>query len=240
MPNDQDPGSQNQEPKYVTVDDIGNIVNAALTSRLPKMLAPALDAAIKPLMDKLNAAPPPPPPPADDDGDSRKKKANPELLAMAAKVEAMEKALASEKEAVAAANKKAREERSFSELRATLEGKVRPELLDMVAKNLFLVESRVETDEQGTALFKSSKVAYPGADPEDVRLPLKDGVEAFLKSDAAKHLLPAPNAGAGSQPLPKRGPSPHPGGTDLSKPATTDAEKVRRAIERERRAQQLG
>jgi hypothetical protein len=148
---------------------------------------------------------------------------------MVKKVEEMEKALSAERERVIAAEKKTREERAYTELRGSLEGKVRPELLDMVAKHLFMVEGRVETDESGTALFKSQRVPYTGAEPEEVRA----GVEDFLKSDAAKAFLPAPGTSSAPQ-LPKRGPSPNLGGTDFSKPATSDTDKARRSLERER------
>lgn len=237
MPHEHDDGSQNpsdSQPKFVTSDEIGNIVNSAVTAHLrrftEKQLPEVLAGALKPITEKLNAPPPPPP---EDDGRKKSKQQDPELLAMAKKVEDMEKALASEKERVAAAERKAREERAYSELRGSLEGKVRPELLDMVAKHLFVVEGRVETDETGTALFRSTRVPYTGADPEDVRLPLRAGIEDFLKSDSAKPFLPAP-ASAGAPQLPKRGPSPAPGGVDFSKPATTDEDKARRSMERER------
>src|SRR6185369_11418573 len=237
MPNENDDGSQNpSEPRYVTEDQIGNIVNSALTARFPKLLGPALDAALKPILDKLSA--PPPAPPSDDEGTTKKGKQNPELLAMAQKLEEMQKELKVRDERVAAAEKKGREDKAFADLRAGLEGKVRPELLGMLVENLFHVQKRVEFDDQGTPLFKTSRVPYTGADPEELRLPLGAGVEDFLKSEAAKPFLPAPNPGAGAGPLPKRGPSPNPGGTDFSKPATTEAEKTRRAMERERIAKE--
>lgn len=233
MPNEQQDSSQEQSaPKYMTAEEVGNVVNAALTARLPKMLAPALEAALKPITDKLNAAPPPPK--EEDEGDKKKKAASPELLAMAKKVEDMEKALQSEKEARDAAEKKTREERSYTALRGSLEGKVRPEFLDIMAKHLFVVEGRVETDENGNTLFKSTRIPYTGADPEEVKLPLGAGVEEFLKSDTAKAFLPAPNSGAGANPLPKRGTPTNQGGPDFSKTGTSDADKAHRSIERER------
>jgi hypothetical protein len=235
MPHENDPVSQTPEqPKYVTADEIGNIVNSALTARLPKMLTPAIEAALAPITAKLAAAPAPVAATEEQEPAKGKGKQSPELADMARKVEQMEKALASEKERVAAAEKKQREDAAYQTLRTSLEGKVRPELLDMVAKHLFVVEGRVEIDEAGTPLFKSTKVPYTGADPEDVRLPLASGVEDFLKSDAAKPFLPAPNSGAGAGPLPKRGPSPTQSGVDFSKPASSDAEKARRSAERER------
>lgn len=240
MPNEIEPGSQPTGDTGPTADErMGQMVNAAVTSHLrrftEKQLPEILGLALKPITDKLNA---PPVAPVEEPTGGRKSKDSPELLAMAKKLEDMEKALSEGAAKVVAAEKKARDERSFTELRAALEGKVRPELLDMVAKHLFVVEGRIETDDAGSPLFKSTKIPYAGADPEDQRLPLKAGVEDFLKSDAAKPFLPAPSAGSGTSPLPKRGPTPSPSGTDFSKPATSDADKVRRAIERERIAKE--
>lgn len=238
----ENPGTSNEpnaEPKYVTAEEIGNIVNSAVTNQLKRSLGSAIDAALAPTLAKLAAQPATPPAGETDEPTTKGKgKQSPELADMARKVEQMEKALATEKERVASAEKKSREDAAYATLRSTLEGKVRPELLDMVAKHLFVVEGRVEVDDAGNPLFKSTKVPYTGADPEDVRLPLASGIEDFLKSDAAKPFLPAPNAGSGAGPLPKRGPSPTSTGTDFSKPATSDADKARRSIERERIAKE--
>jgi hypothetical protein len=234
MSNENQPGSNTPDPQYVTADQIGNIVNAALTARLPKMLQPAIEAALAPITAKLSA--PPPTPPSGDDGDDKKKsKQTPEMAAMAKQIEDLTKGITAEREARAAAEKKQKEDRAYNELRQSLEGKVRPEFVDILAKNLFQVEGRVSFGDDGAILFKSSKAPYVGAEPEEVQLPLKNGVEDFLKSDAAKHYLPAPSGGSNTSPLPKRGPSPV-SGRDFSKPATSDADKVQRALEREAQA----
>lgn len=237
MPNDPQGESQSPEsqtPSYVRADEIGNIVNSAVSSHLKRSLASAIEAALKPVVEglKTQLAPPPAPSSEEEPGNSRKKQ-SPELLAMAKKVEDMEKALADSAAKVAAAEKKSQEQRAYTELRGALEGKVRPELLDMVAQHLFTVEKRVDFDESGTPLFKATKVAYTGAEPEEFRLPLRNGVEEFLKGEAAKPFLPAPNSGSGAGPLQKRAPV-QSGGTDFSKPATTDAERIQRAAERAR------
>jgi len=238
MPNENEEGSNtpsNEESSYVKASDIGNIVNAAVSSHLKRSLATAIEAALKPALEQIKSSIAPPPPAGDEDGDKKKGKQTPEMVAMAKRLEDMEKALAAEKEATAAAQKKAREQRAFSDLRTALEGKVRPELLDVVAHHLFTVEKRVDFDESGTPLFKSTRSLYQGAEPEDVLLPLRDGVEGFLKGDTAKAFLPAPSPGAGSSPLPKRGPTP-PQSFNPSQTGTTDAERVRRSMEREQAA----
>lgn len=229
------------EPKYVTAEEIGNIVNAAVTSHLKRSLAGAIDTALKPVVERLSAAPQPPPP--EDDGKGKKGKQDPEMAAMAKRLEDMEKALSAEKEATAAAQRQSRDERAYSELMTALDGKVRPEFREMIAKNLFHLEKRIEVDETGRALFKTTKVPAWGGDPEEQSLPLVDGIADYLRTDAAKVFLPAPNSGSGASPLPvKRTPGPtSPPRVDLSKPAATDKEKVQRAMERERlAAERLG
>lgn len=239
MPNDT-PGESQEAPKYITAEEVGNIVNSAVTAHLrrfsEKQLPELLTASLKPITDKLAATPVK----TEDDAETPKGKSknkDPEVLAMAQKLDELTNTIKERDAQVAATNKKMREDRAFTELRASLEGKVRPELLDMVAKHIFVVEGLVEVDEQGTPLFKSKQAPYIGADPEEVRLPLKAGVETFLKSESAKPFLPAPST-SGASPLPKRGTSPTPGGIDFSKPATTDAEKAARSIERERQAKE--
>ena len=237
MPPEQEDGStESSALKYITAEEVGNIVNSAVTNHLKRHLGSAIEAAIKPLAEKLSA--PPPAPPADVEDKKSKKNQDPEFLALQKQIESLTKGIAEEKERSAAAEKKARDERAFGDLRASLEGKVRPELLDMLAKHLFFVDKQVDFGDDGSALFKSTRSLYPGAEPEEYRLPLKAGVEEFLKSEAAKPFLPAPST-SGAAPLPKRpGQVQNPGNTDFSKPATSDDEKIRRSLERERMAQE--
>lgn len=237
MPNEIEDPSNNgsEETSFVKASDIGNIVNAAVTSQLKRHLGPAIEAATKPLLEKLAAVQTPPP--AGDEGDDKKKgKQTPEMLAMAKKLEEMEKTIADRDQKVAAAEKRAQEQKAFTDLRGALEGKVRPELLDFVASHLFQVDKRIEFDDAGNPLFKTSRVPYQGAEPEEALLPLKSGVEEFLKGESAKAFLPAPSAGSGAGPLPKRPASTPSGGFDPSKTGTSDADKSRRAMEREQAA----
>lgn len=236
------PDSSNPDQQQKSVEEqLGNMVNAAVSAhikrftekQLPAILEASLGKALEPIQAKLAA----PQTPSDDEG-KKKVKETPEMLAMAKQIEDMKRALEEKEQRATAAEKKARDERAYTELRASLEGKVRPELLDVVAENLFHVKKAVDFDEAGTPLFKSTRSPYAGAEPEEVRLPLRAGVEDFLKSEGAKAFLPAPSSGSGAAPLPKRGTAATPTGTDFSKPATTDAEKARRAAERAQLARQ--
>lgn len=243
MPPENDPNSQNGAPQ-IAEEQLGNMVNGAVKAHLQRFIEkqlPALfEAQLKPIMEKLTA-PAAQTPPSEDEGKGKKGKQNqdPEYLAMAKKLEDMEKAIQERDQKVAAAEKAARDQRAFTELRSGLSDKLRPEVVDFVAKYLMQVEQRVDFDESGNVLFKSTRAPFAGADPEEIRLPLRSGLEDFLKSDAAKPFLPAPTTSS-APPLPKRGAAPNQGGTDFSKPATSDADKVRRAQERARIAQERG
>lgn len=241
MPPEIDPSLEGQtetpSSEFVKATDIGNIVNAAVTSHLKRSLGAAIEAAVKPLAEKLQALSVPPPV-EEETGKKSKKSESPELVAMAKQLEDMKNALAAEKDRADAAARKSRDDRAVGELRSMLQGKIRDEYLDMLTQHIFTVQGRVKVDDQGNILMKSTRSSpFPGLDPEEVDLPLKAGVEEFLKSDAAKAFLPAPPS-TSAAPLPKRSAVQSPRGTDFSKPATSDAEKARRSIEREQMAKQ--
>lgn len=240
MPHENEPDSQNTGTQQQSAEEqIGNMVNAAVAAHLrrftEKTLPGILEGALKPITEKLSA-----PPPVADEGDKKKgKQQDPELLAMAKRLEDMQKAMEAEQAKAAAAEKAARDQKAYGDLRGALDGKVRPELVDFVAKHLMHVEGRLDFDESGAPLFKATRAPFAGADPEEIRLPLRAGIEDYLKSEAAKPFLPAPS-GAGATQLPKRAGAAQPTGADFSKPATSDADKIRRAQERVRLAEERG
>lgn len=225
MPNESDGGSQTPpaEQKYVTEEAFNASLNAAVTShmkRLEKQFAGALEAALKPVNEKLAAPPAAVTPPAET-------VKSPEYLALQKQLEEMKQAVTREAEARAAAERKHREDRAYSDLRSQLEGKVRPELRDMVAAHLFKVENRIDFEEDGTPVFKAKQKTFGGVE-EDVRYTLKDGVDTYLKSEEAKAFLPAP-ATASSSPLPKRTVQPGRSGFDPSAVGRNDFEKIQMA-----------
>jgi hypothetical protein len=196
MPNELQGDSQNAPDQSDKSADIGNMVNAAVTAHLkrfaektlPEILKSQLETALKSV---APAAPPPPAPETETTEKASKSKVSPELAAMQQKLDETLKALKDADERRIATEKKAREDRAFSELKSTLAaGQVRPEMLDMVANHLFRFDNKVELQEDGTPLFKTTRNSY-GIE-EEVNLPLKDGVEAWLKSESAKAFLPAP------------------------------------------------
>lgn len=199
MPNENAEGSQNPstedpqtpEPKS-SEPNLGNLVNSAVTAQLrrfaEKQLPSMLESAIKPLTEQLAAlkAAPPPPPPEEDS----KKKVSPEVAALTQQLEDMKAALKNEAESRALAEKKAREDRVFSDFKGHLAKSVRPEMLDVIANHLFHVQKMVEIDDSGSATFKGTRTNY--GITEEIAYPLKDGVDNWLKSEDAKPYLPAP------------------------------------------------
>jgi len=201
MSDEMEGGEQpSQAPKYLTQDEVAGIVNSAVTSQLKrsmsKSIESALEAALKPIREKLEAAPTQAPP-AQSQGSSE----SPEVLALkrqhAELLEKVEKA----EQARVQAEQRARDDRAYQELRAIVGKSVRPELADMLAKNMFFADKVVEFDESGKPLMRVKRKSPIYGETEDA-LPLADGVAEFLKSDEAKVFLPAPQ-GSESQKLPR-------------------------------------
>jgi hypothetical protein len=241
MPNENEPGSQTPEaPQYVTPDQLGQVVNQAITSHLKRInFDEMIGKSIGPLIEQIKALQPAAPNGDEEPTAKPKGKEDPRLAALSAQMEDMKKSLETERNAKLAAEKSARNDRAYTELRKSLEGKVAPGLLDMVANNLFKVEGRVIVAEDGSTTFKTMKPAFYGSsEMEEVEMPIEAGVAEYLKSESAKAFLPAPSTGGNATPLQKR-PQPYSGSAfDFSKPATSDEEKLGRAMEREARALQ--
>lgn len=87
---------------------------------------------------------------------------------------------------------KVRTENALAEMRKSLTGKVKPEFLDFVVNHLQKVEDRLQFGEDGTPLMRVGVPAYKGAPPEDTLFTLGEGINEWLKSDAAKLFIPPP------------------------------------------------
>lgn len=220
-------------------EDVGRIVNAAVTSQLKRLLGPAITEAIGGLkLDKQIAAevaklkPEQAPEPKPSDGG----KPDPKVAALEATVQELKAKLAADAEETKKLQQASRDKDALAALKSALGPLVRPEALDIAASHLFVAQKRVTVDEQGNPLISVRKSAYAGAAEEDVQMPLADGVQHWIKSPEGKFFAPAPSAGGqdtkgggaprrvnvGSDGLPR-----------YEQPAATDAEKIRRVQERE-------
>ncbi len=233
MPPEPDDSSPVNDPS--ADDALNQKINSALTShlkrfaekQLPALLTPMFESALKPLHEKLAA------PPAHSDEDAGKSKGKdkvtPEMQALQAQLEDFKTKFATESAARAAAEKKSRDDKAQNELRAALQPHVKSELLDILSDHLYHRKSAIDFEDDGTPIFRSRKTNVYGED-EEVRLPLKAGVEQFLKSADAKPFLPAP--GSSSAP-PMKKPSTHapPTGSEVDTTKMTDAQKVQASMD---------
>jgi hypothetical protein len=197
-------------------------------------LVPSGDALKTLIADAVKANAPP------DDGRGSKSPQppagpSPEVAALTRTVNELTTKLKTEGDARAASERQRRDDAAYADLRTHLgAGKVRPEMLDTLAKVLFHADKRVEFEaDTNRPLFKIRRAPMAGMAETDELLPLDAGVAEYLKSKDAEPFLPAPTARPGARPAAPTRPGQGAGGKTYDKPATSDGEKVRRAGERE-------
>jgi hypothetical protein len=217
--------------------EIGALVSGALKSEGKRQIAAAVKDAIEGLklgetiaaeVAKLKPEPTPDPKPGD-------KKPDPEVSALKAKVEELTTKLTTEAAERAKLAEQSRDKDALATLKTALAPHVRPEALEIAASHLFVAQKRVTYDDKGNPVLTVRKPAFAGGDEEDVAMPITDGVQHWIKSAEGKFFAPAPGGGTDT----KGGLGPRRVNTDLNGmprydgPATTEAEKIRRASERE-------
>lgn len=216
---------------------IGQTVNAAITSHNKRqrslaeqvkeidwgtMLKPHFDAYVAALPDDGGSGG------GDDDdaggkgkgGKGRQSGTDPavakQLQDLASKLEASEKRTKDAEEARAAAETQRAMDRATGELRNLLQPKVRPELLDIVVRDMS-AQRTLKLGENGAATLTVKRAPYKGAPEQDDDLPLSEAVPLWLASDGAKVFLPAPGTNQTPPPKGGRGPqhTPNGGGGEL-------------------------
>jgi hypothetical protein len=233
------PGGGSEPPPVFTEDQtkaMGAIVNAAVTSQLKRTLGPALTDAIgglklsETIAAEVAKLKPETPEPKHSD------KPDPKVSALEATVQELKQKLAADAEERKKLVEASRDKDGLAALKSALAPLVRPEALEIAARDLFVAQKRVSFDEQGNPLITVRKAAFAGGTEEDVQMPLSDGVQHWIKTPEGKFFAPAPSGGAQD---PRGNGAPRRVNTGLDGmpryegPATTDAEKIRRAGERE-------
>jgi hypothetical protein len=206
------------------------LVASALTEALPKALEGLkIGETIAAEVAKLKPAEPPEPKPGD------KKTPDPEVAALKATVQELTTKLATDAEERKKLEQAARDKDALAALKTALGPLVRPEALEIAARDLFHGQKRVTFDEQGNPLLTVRRAAFAGGSEEDVAMPLADGVQHWIKSTEGKFFAPAPGGG-GADPkgggAPRRVSSGSDGLPRYDKPAESDDERDRRAEER--------
>lgn len=244
MPNEEDPNKPKQDPppSGMTEEDVGRIVNAAVTSQLKRLLPAAVTEAISgmKLPEMISAQVAAMKDPGEEEPTSGKPKNQPkselekQLQELAAKLEASEKAT-KEAERLRIETEQARRlDAGTTAFRTALSSKLRPELLDVGVSHWGTVQKRLTVNDDGTVLIRVKRAPYKGAPEQDEDLPLAEALPILLASEEAKPFLPPPapipGAGGGAPRNLQRGPD---GMPRYDTPATTDEEKARRALEKE-------
>jgi hypothetical protein len=239
-------GAPGGDAKPFTDDQLkalGGIINGALKSEGKRLVASAVTEAVSQLkigetiaaeVAKLKPADPP-------DAKPGEGKPDPKVTALETKVQELTTKLQQDAEALKKAQEASRDKDALAALKTALGPLVRPEALEIAARDLFLAQKRVTFDDAGNPLLTVRRAAFAGGAEEDVALPLADGVQHWVKSPEGKFFAPAPGGGAGNEikgGAPRRVNLGGDGQPKYDQPATTDAEKLRRASEREQAIRQ--
>lgn len=218
------------------VKHISQIVNSAVSAQLGRNLSKAVGEGLKsmnwseiiaPEVQKLAPQPAPgdktPAKAADSDLEKR-------IQQLADDLEKANKLRLDSESAREKAENGRRVDAARSKLRNALSEKVAAGALDHAVDRLTLVQNRLTVDENGNATLKVKRPEFKSGPLVDVDLSIEEALPVLLAEDDMKIYLPAPSGGGGKNPGPRSGgqlPT-------YSAPATTDQEKVARALEKER------
>lgn len=180
------------------------------------------------------------PPPVNDPNQPTQRD-DPAMADLRKRLEDAEKVLVAERDARVKAETTSRDNSTRTTLGGLLSPAIRPEAVKLVVESLF--RDNVDYDEQNTPLFKLRKAAALGLPEEEIRLPLDAGIREWLKSKDNEWLIPTRPPTAQQRPGARMPQGPL--ATQLPKydqPATSEDEKIRRAMEREQvlKAQGIG
>lgn len=233
-------------PKGLTEDDVGRIVNAAITSHIKRL---DIGGQIKSALGELNLADTikaevakvaPKPEPKGKDDDDKKGTVPPEIEQQ---LRNLTESLEAEKAAREAAEKsradlETQQQRSSakSAFRDAVAEKVRPDLLPVFVDHFGDSKGLLTVDEDGTPKLTVKKAPYKGAPEEDVALPLDQAVPILLAQKDVHPFLPAPGGQQGADGKAKTKPNlapptiPQGGDGDVNKAAILAQELEKRGL----------
>ena len=232
-----DKNQENSEEKTsLTEEDIGKIVNAAVTSQLKRAIPNAIAESLKTVDwsgtlgtivdEKLKTFQPPAPEKGQEsEGSKADPKIEAQLRAMSEKLEASERRAKEAEDARAQVELQRQRDAGISAFRSKVSEKVRPELLDVFVEHF--AGKRLELDEKGNPLFSVKRSPYRGAPEEDVKLSLEEAIPILLTSKEVSPFLPAPGGQQGNG-AGKRSATFVPGSSNSSDPAAKTVEDLGR------------
>ena len=188
--------------KPLNEEDVGKIVNSAVTSQLKRMLAPSITEALAGLKldEKIASLIPKTAPPGDSskgDGDAGGTHGQISTKALQQQLSALQEKLENEQKARAAAEQqrteielRSRTDSAKNAFRGHLAPKVKPDVLDVVVEHFS--QRFLKLDASGNPTLTVKRAPYKGAPLTDEDLPLAEAIPFFLESEHLKPFLPAP------------------------------------------------
>jgi hypothetical protein len=198
------------KPKPLTEEDVGRIVNAAVTGHLGRALPKAIQEGLKGLnLDELIGSAVkkhvPEPKPDDGAGDKADSADKLTLKALQKQLASVTETLETEKKARTAAEQRAQETEQHSRFqaaqnafRAAIQPKIRTELLEVLVRDT-AGQGRLKVDDNGNAVLRVSRAPFKGAPEQDEDLPLDEAVPLFLAEKYVAPFIPAPGGPADRQ-----------------------------------------
>jgi hypothetical protein len=246
MPDDKKPdekGTQD-EPKFVTADEVGRMVHGAMTDlaerKLPGLITKSLESVnladtIKAEVAKL--APPKDDPKGSDDGG--KPTVPPEVQAqletLAASLEQEKAARENAERSRVELEQQHRRAGAKTAFRDAVSDKIRGDLLPVFVNHYADSQGLLSVNDEGVPLLKVKKAPYKGAPEEDVSLPLDQAVPILLAQKDVHPFLPAPGGQQGDGDQKRRGPL-----TPPVIPAGADGDDVSKADRVVQRLSEMG
>jgi hypothetical protein len=199
-----------------------------LKATMAEALAPSIGEAIKAQFAEHTKANPP----ADPKDKNKDAPPDPEFLALQKRFDDSEKLRVANEKRAEASEKQRRDDAAIAAVRAGFGSKVRPELLETLTTAEW-ARGRFKFSDKGEVLMTVRRAPMAGLEEVDQDLPLKDGLDHWFRTKEAEPFLPAPGTQRTQQKAAGRTGGFERIGPQYEKPATTNAEKTARAMERE-------
>lgn len=184
-------------------EDVGRVVNAAVTSHLKRTLGPAISEAFGGLKldDKIAETIakliPKPAEKAADDAGKKTTDIEKQYAELAAKLEATEKRANESERARIDTEQRSKFDSAYTKFRNLVQPKVKQEFVDVIVPHWARTEGRLKVLDDGSATLRVKRAPYKGAPEVDEDVPLDEAVPVLLASSEAKAFLPAPGSGSG-------------------------------------------
>jgi hypothetical protein len=191
------------QPKSITEEDVGRIVNSAVTAQLKRSIGPAITEVLGGLkLDEQIAAIVSKAMPKATDGQKKPDERSTEndaakeyqrqLTALQERLDASERKSTELDKQRIELEQKNRFDSAKAAFRAGVQTKIKPELLDPFIDYYSHVKGVLKVDDAGSPMLTVKRAPYKGAPLANEDLPLAEALPLLLATDDVKPFLPAP------------------------------------------------